>query len=114
MEVALSPHIIMLFVLQLAISIMFLWRFDWWKLWFLIKAMNVNQYVIATLRRQREFSSAAVAGVEDVDADVDCDDIMMMTTKWWYGESNAAAVGAAAADDGGRWRLNKHALYKGE
>ena len=41
--------------------------------------MNVNQYVIATLRRQRVIFSAAVAGIEDVDADVD---IMMMTTKW--------------------------------
>ena len=46
--------------------------------------MNVNQYVIATLRRQRIIFSAAVAGAEDVDADVDCDDIMMMTTKWLY------------------------------
>ena len=93
MEVALSPHIIMLFVLQLVISIMFfLWRFDWWKLWslcFLIWAINVNQYVIATLRKQRVIFSAAVAGIEDVDADVD---IMMMTTKWWYGESNADVV----------------------
>ena len=88
--------------------------------------MNVNQYVIATLRRQRVIFSAAVAGIEDVDADVD---IMMMTTKWWYGESNADVViimflsfnlvvvvvfSATNDDGGGRWRLNKHALYKGK
>ena len=36
--------------------------------------MNVNQYVIATLRRQRVIFSAAVAGIEDVDADVNDDD----------------------------------------
>ena len=44
--------------------------------------MNANQYVIATLRRQRVIFSAA--GTGDGDADVDSD-ITMMTTKWWCG-----------------------------
>ena len=43
--------------------------------------MNANQHVIATLRRQRVVFNAAGAGIEDGDADDDCDDIMMMTTK---------------------------------
>ena len=47
--------------------------------------MNANQYVIATLRRQRVIFSAAGTGIEDGGADVDSDDITMVTTKWWYG-----------------------------
>ena len=44
--------------------------------------MTANQYVTATLRRQRVIFSTAGACIEDGDADVDSDDIMMMTTKW--------------------------------
>ena len=47
--------------------------------------MNANQYVIATLRRQRVSFSAAGADIEDGVTNVESDDILMMTTKWWYG-----------------------------
>ena len=88
MEVALSPHI-MLFVLQLAISIMIffvpVWLMKIVIIVFLNRGDECQSICNSNTKKATGNFSAAGAGIEDGDADVDSDDIMMMMTKWWYG-----------------------------
>ena len=89
MEVALSPHI-MLFVLQLAMSIM-IFVTVWLMKIVIIVFLNISDdcQSICNSNTKKATGNFQCRGCrywsEDGDANVDSDDIMMMMTKWWYG-----------------------------